>query len=165
MKKNYLFAFFILLSSFSFSQTPNQDTIYTLKGEFIPAFVVNISEYDITYSFPGEQLTYTIAKATVKHIQFGSGRIQYINNKVNINSEEDWEFVRTTQVPSDIKGLNLKEDISASSYTYGYGNANEEKVMERLKRKAASIGAHIILVESKILDKTKYTISGKAYGY
>lgn len=130
-------------------------------------YVNYVSEYDITYIYPGETVTYTTSRNVVKKIRYGSGRVEKITDLIIINDENDWEKVITTHVPSDIKGLTLKGEVTTRAAVFGGNLKKLDKVaIEKIKRQAATMGAHIILIETKILDATnRILVTGKAYTY
>jgi hypothetical protein len=162
--KNLLFLFAILLNNSIYSQDSKLDTVIKIKGDALAVKIININEYEITYSFPNEQLTYSVSKNVIREIRFGSGRREAITSPEEIKGEEDWEKVILTSVPSNIKGLTLVKDID------GFGKHRDPRIadvraMEQIKREAAILGAHIVLIESKVVNSNVLVITGKAYKY
>ena len=135
-------------------------------------YVKNISEYDITYSYPNETVTYTVSRNVIEEIRFATGRTEKINKAVIVKDEDDWEKVRITSVPSDIKGLKFIGTVRANktiTFSFKIGEALEaldNQIQRKLKYEAAALGAHIILRESKITFVNGSSLmTGKAYGY
>lgn len=82
MKTSNLVTILIFLNLFCFGQNRKHDKILKMKGDTMFVHVVNVSEYDVTFSYPNEDVTYTISKNIIKEIRFGSGRIEKISEPV-----------------------------------------------------------------------------------
>lgn len=153
-----------------------QDKIVTHKGDTIVCKVSELTDNSIKYKFEGEDLVNTIYKNLVKEIIFQSGRIQKVTEKIEINGPDDWEKVQITNLETDIAGLTKKGELTANAAS-GWSTTGEGKMqakaMEKLKKQAAAIGAHIVLIlttTSKggtygISGGTKASVTGVAYGY
>lgn len=133
------------------------DTIYKLNGDSLLVTLINISDYNITFSYPEEYVTYTLTRNVISEIRHANGRKEKINEIVAINTEEDWRKVKITTIPTDITGLTYKGDILESAI-------NQDRLDEKIKRYAANMKAHILLLESKSISGG-VAITCMAYGY
>lgn len=150
------------------AQTISNDTISKLTGERIAVKVINISDKGVTFSYPGETMTNTLSKNLIKEIKYSSGRIEKVSEMIVITSEKDWEKVIFTDLPSDVEGLVKKGEISKSTANLGFiytpAKKSEEKLRTQIKKDAAKLGAHLVLVSPMIIS-TSYMLKGVAYGY
>ncbi|MCX8492376.1 MAG: hypothetical protein ORN54_15065 [Cyclobacteriaceae bacterium] len=161
---------FLLLASIVYSQ----DFIITHKGESIKCNVTELTETAIKYKYEGEQVVNSISKNAVGEIKFASGRVQKITDKVNVNSEADWERVQITQSEDDVEGLVRKKELLAKANAgtaFSKSTKVEQRAIDKLKKEAAANGCHIILL-SKSSDRTNWSgqhvstkVSGIAYSY
>jgi hypothetical protein len=174
--KQLLILFFLgTLTNVSYCQDAvKNDTIFYLNNEIVFCKVTNISEFEIVYSFVGETLTNTISKKQVKEIHFGSGRIQKFSELITINGEEDWGKVQLTTIQTDIVGLTKKGEVKGKAMGTALANMTNVKgrAEEQIKREAAYLGAHIVLLQTYNTTDSqpgvsygKANISGVAYGY
>lgn len=161
------------------AQEKKVDKIILLGDDKKEVFVTKITETEITYTFPNESLENVISKVRVKRIEFGSGRIQEITEKIEIKSEGDWEKVIITNIADDVKGLKRIGEVQSRSGGAGFAKATDvdRKATEKIKRQAAALGAHTILILTKTVkgiepnasgigyDAAKAIITGVAYGY
>ena len=144
MKINLLIL--ILMPLISFAQL---DTIFTDNQKLL-VNVKEISNHEIKYTFPNEDLLNSIYKNSVEKIVFKNGRIQTFNESSsfkNIDNIEDYDKITLTQVQSEVLGLNRIGDVSSKAVGTTVVS-NVEKVKDRaykkLKIQAAMLGANII---------------------
>ncbi|MFD2246651.1 hypothetical protein [Pontibacter ruber] len=152
MKNLLLAVLFLFYSSQCFSQEKKLDTIVKLNGETLVVSVSAVNEKDIAFVYPNESVTNVISKNQVKEVQFGSGRIQKFSEKVIVKSELDWEKVQITTLESDVVGLVRKGEVKAKAAggsTLSNQKNIDEKATMKLKKEAAALGAHIILIQSQ----------------
>ena len=180
MKKavSTIVVFFVALL-WGYAQEKKVDKLILLEDDEKEVFVTKITETEITYTFPDESLENVISKVKVKRIEFGSGRVQEITEKIEINSEDDWEKVIITNIPDDVKGLRRIGEVQSRAGGIGFAKATDVdiKATEKIKRQAVSLGAHTILILTKTVkgiepnasgtgfDAAKAIITGVAYGY
>lgn len=175
MKQLVILFFLGALVNVSYGQDAiKNDTIFQLNNEILVCKVTNISEFEITYSYVGESLTNTVSKKQVREIHFGSGRIQKFSELIIINGEEDWEKVQLTTLQTEIVGLTKKGEVKGKAMGSALADMNKVKsrAEEQIKREAAKLGAHIILIQSYNTTDSqpgisygKANINGVAYGY
>ena len=82
--------------------------------------------------------------------------------KIVITSEADWAKVLITTAESDVAGLVRKGEVraKASGMTTMSNQANiDARATEKLKREAARLGAHIILVQNQTTQRGIYGLT------
>lgn len=105
-----------------------------------------------------------------------SGFAQEVNTdkpaspRVEIHSEKDWEKVTITKVEEETKGLVSKGHVDATALQIGPMSLEslDAQATKKLKRKAAKLGAHIILITGNmqgLIQPGTYVRHGEAYGY
>ncbi|GAB3961928.1 hypothetical protein GCM10028805_61710 [Spirosoma harenae] len=155
-----------------------QDMIVKLSGQELSAKVTEVGENEIKFKYPNEDLTNTVSKNLVKEIRFASGRTQPISTRVEILMEEDWPKVQITTLENEVAGLAKIGEVRAKANgATVFSNAAkvDERATEKLKREAARLGAHIVLIQSKNVRGADYNyfgsttarsvLTGVAYGY
>lgn len=152
------------------AQAVSNDTITKLSGDRIAVKIVSTSENNVTYSYPGETMTISMSKNLIEEIKYASGRKEKLKEKIVIRGEDDWEKVKLTTQTTDIEGLIKKGDLNETSPNIGiYTPARkaEPKIDKKIRQKAASLGAHIILITSPFTATggNLYMMGGVAYGY
>jgi hypothetical protein len=173
IKKIQMFLFLALLIGFAITsvnaQSSGNDTIFKINGESIAAKIVSVAETDVTFSYPGESMTIKLSKNLIKEIKYSSGRKEKFSEMVVINGEKDWEKVKLTTLTSDIEGLVKKGDLSASKTNLGPIYTPEKKTHTKLeteiRKEAAKLGAHIILLTPSNAASSEFKVTGVAYGY
>lgn len=174
MKTTASLLIFGLLSIGAFAQ----DTIVKLNRQQVNAKVMEVTETEIKFKYPTEDLVNSVSKNQVQEIRFASGRTQPISSKVEILTEEDWPKVQVTTLEGDVAGLvKLGEVRAKANGATAFSNAAkvDERATEKLKREAARLGAHIVLIQSKTVRGSDYSHFGStaarsvqtgiAYGY
>jgi len=165
-----LLNFLLVLNVYSQNQT---DIIIKHNGEHLNVKVIAVDE-EITFFYPNESVINGLGKSCVKEIIFTSGRIQQITEKVILNSIDDWEKVQITANPEDIKCLVRKGDITASasnSWNFKSKTGVDKKAIEKIKKEAVALKAHIILIQSENKSNANFwsgassSKNGVAYGY
>ena len=170
VQKSVLLALLILFTvTYANAQTASNDTITKINGEKIVVKIINTSEKDVTFSYPGETMTTNLSKNLIRDIVYSSGRKEKISEMVIISGEKDWEKVKLTTLTSDIEGLVKKGDLDARKTNLGpiYTPAKKtnDKLEKEIKVEAAKLGAHIVLLTNLSPSSTEFRISGVAYGY
>ena len=172
MKKKFsLVAVLCVTAHFAFAQeAAKTDKIVKVNGETVAAKVTAVTDHDVSFVYPGEEVVNVLIINQVKEVDFASGRVQKLTERVEIHNENDWGKVTITTVAGDVKGLVAKGDVvgTAIPMTAFSSQANmDERANEKLKRKAAKLGAHIILLTSDQASMMagKTVKKGVAYGY
>jgi hypothetical protein len=160
-----LFLAVLLFSTSAIAQTRKADTIFKIDGDSLSIYITSVNEKEIVYTFPEESITNVISKNVVREVHYGSGRKEVITEKIIIRGEHDWEKVLITTLESDIKGLVRKGEVKAKA-TGGTTFANQQNVDDKatmkLKKEAARMGAHIVLIQSQKTESGSYGFN--AYG-
>ncbi len=127
-----------------------QDKIILRNGEELNVKILENGTNTVSFQYPNETLINKKNKHELKCIIFSSGRKEECNQGINvptITSKKDWKKVVETYFPEDVEGLTRMGELRASggnlSHTFGYKQA-----INRLKKKAAKIGAGVILIHS-----------------
>lgn len=159
-----------LVAHVGFAQEAKNDKIVKMNGETVAVKVTAVTDREVSFTYPGEQTVNVIGVNQVKEIDFASGRVQMLTKRVEINNENDWGKVVVTTVPGDVQGLVSKGDVVAAAIpmtAFSSQEALNERATEKLKRKAAKMGAHIILLTSdqNSILAGKTVKKGVAYGY
>ncbi|MCK9638986.1 MAG: hypothetical protein M0R39_03680 [Prolixibacteraceae bacterium] len=145
------------------AQSASNDTITKMSRESIAVKIISMSEKSVTFSWPGETMTISISKNLIEEIKYASGRKEKLSEKVLIRGEDDWEKVKLTTQASDIEGLIKKGDLNETSPNIGiYTSAKkaETKIDRKIRQKAASLGAHIILIT--VITVTSFNMPGSS---
>ena len=168
-----IFLLLVAISSFLNAQTSNEDIIIKINGDSIKVNIISVDE-KINFNYPNEKVISLLSKNCINKIIFGSGRVETFSEKILINSIQDWEKVIITTNPEDVKCLVRKGEVRASANnTWNFDSAMvvEKKAMEKFKKEATKLKAHIILIEDQFKKGTTYwegDVSSKygiAYGY
>lgn len=144
MNKILLSALGCLLAVSAYSQ----DKLYTHKGDTLNVYVKEVNESSIRFTYPNEQSINTLSKNATEKIEYESGRVQQITEKIIINDYKDWEKVVITNLESDVQGLTKGEEMKAKAKgtTFTSQGRVEARAFDKLKKEAASKGYHILLI-------------------
>ncbi len=128
-----------------------QDKVVLRSGEELNVKIVKNGETSIQYQFPGEEMLNEKNKREIKYIEYASGRKEECSQGIEvpvIKSKDDWKLVVVTYVESDVIGLKRVGELKATS---GWGGSlgssmGYKGALNKLKKKAAKMGAGVILV-------------------
>lgn len=124
-----------------------QDTIVKHNGSKLEAKVNYVTESVIVYTIPGENSSEKLGKAEVEKIIYKSGRVELISQKIVINGHDDWRKIILTSNPLSVVGLIKKGEIKVRSGKESRGITGfGSKDVEKMKKQAVDMGAHVILV-------------------
>lgn len=165
-KAGRLILILMLLPILTKAQT---DEILKLNGEKMKVEIRKVNEMSIDFIYPGETVLQSIYKNSVESIKYSSGREEKITSKVVVQSEDDFVKVIVTNNESDIRGLTRVGEVTGKhSILYG-GQAKIRSVaIEKLKREAAKLGGHIVLIQADQFSMTPINnvlVQGVAYKY
>lgn len=146
--KKFIIVIVLLISCNSINA---QDKVVRLSGDTIICKVLEITEENISFKYEAEDLINSISRNNVEEIIFNSGRIQKFNDRIIITGEEDWEKVQITKLESDIYGLTRVCDVSGKSSSGAPRSLAkmQGKALNKMKKKAAKNGCHIILIRTE----------------
>ena len=175
MKKFLSFLLLVLTGFAAHAQEPKPDKLVKISGDTLRVNVAGVTEQEVSFTYPGEKMTNTLSKNQIKEILFANGRVEKLSQKVIITGEQDWAKVLVTTSDNDVKGLVRKGEVraKATGMTTMSSQANiDARATEKLKREAARLGAHIILVQNQTSHAGIYGLTtpgslkqGVAYGY
>jgi hypothetical protein len=164
------------------------DKIITFDREVYVGKIHNVSFSEVRLTYPNESQLNAIKRSRISQILYASGRRDVFialddrtvkqkelvdTSRIIIKNQKDWMKVRVTEDPMDIIGLKTKGDLTAS-YEADMGNAENDELMRQaaiiLKKKAASLKAHYVLVETKFFQKSygdlpRVEVTARAFGY
>ena len=130
------------------------DTVIMRSGDILVVNIVQSTPEYIMFCYPDEDMNNAEYKNAIQRIIYKSGRIEECASKFNlatITSKDDWEKVIITFLESDVRGLTKIGEINATS---GWGGAlatgkGSADAQNKLKKKAAEMGASIVLIVDK----------------
>ena len=128
-----------------------QDKVVLRSGEELNVKIVQNGETSIQYQYPGEEMLNEKNKREIKYIVYASGRREECSQGIEvpeIKGKADWQKVVVTYLESDIIGLKRVGELKATS---GWGGSLGSSIgykdaLKKLKKKAAKLGAGVILV-------------------
>ena len=128
-----------------------QDKVVLRSGEELNVKIVQNGETSIQFQFPGEEMLNEKNKREIKYIVYASGRREECSQGIEvpvIKSKSDWKNVVITYLESDVVGLKRVGELKATS---GWGgplgsSMGYKGALNKLKKKAAKMGAGVILV-------------------
>lgn len=60
-----------------------------VNGETVAAKVTAVTDHDVSFVYPGEDVVNVLNINQVKEVDFASGRVQKLTERVEIHSEND----------------------------------------------------------------------------
>jgi hypothetical protein len=165
-----------------------QDRIITFQKEVFIGKISQITLSDIYFTAPGDTAVQHISRSRVSQILYGSGRRDLFialedakvkqkelvdTSRIIVKGQKDWMKVQVTEDPSAVNNLLALGEIK-TTYEAETGNVNNEELMRHasvaLKKKAAAMKAHCVLIETKFFRKPYgelpvVEVTAKAYGY
>lgn len=167
----------LILSGKSFSQTKN-DKIY-MQDEIKEVTVKEVGNNHIKYTFPGEEVLYTVNKNLVDKIEFSSGRTEEFKTPFEeVNTLLDINKVFVTFNPVEVEGLEIKGDLFSKAVgvtTLSSVNNVNNRALTKLKTEAFMMGANALFIGNQFQRGNQYgneytpgnstmtTYSAKAY--
>ena len=160
-----------------FSQTKN-DKIY-IQDEIKEVTVKEVGNNQIKYTYPGEEVIYTINKNLVDKIEFSSGRTEEFKTPFQeVNTLLDVKKVFVTFNPVEVEGLEIKGDLFSKAVgvtTLSSVNNVNNRALTKLKTEAFMMGANALFIGNQFQRGNQYgneytpgnstmtTYSAKAY--
>lgn len=164
------------------------DKIITFDREVFVGKIHNITFSEVRFTLPDDARLNAISRSRISQILYGDGRRDVFialedrtvrqkdlvdTSRIIIKSMKDWMKVRITGNPADVAGLKAKGNLKAS-YEAETGNTGNDELMRQagiiLKKKAAMLKAHFVLVETRFFHKSygdlpKVEVTARAFGY
>jgi hypothetical protein len=164
------------------------DKIITFDRQVFVGKIINISFTEVHFSCPPDQKMQTLNRSRVSQILYANGRRDLFialddanviqkdlvdTGRIIVKGLKDWMKVIVTENPGDVNNLMALGEIK-TRYEGETGNMNNEELMRHaaitLRKKAAAMKAHCVLVETKFYRKPYgelpvIDVTAKAFGY
>jgi hypothetical protein len=154
-------------------QAQDSDILFTFK-ENIPCRVKEVTPSMVKYSYPHEEVIYSMPLGNVQKIVFSSGRVQQFSSEPlvkQVRYVEDWKNVLVIKNQTEVYGFGLKPFAEMTIYSK-YGSVQSARTMAatQLMQLAAMKGHPVVLKtfeEEELNDHSgirKDIIGGIPYG-
>jgi hypothetical protein len=164
------------------------DKIITLDREVVVGKIHNITFSEVRFTNPIDSDIHALSRSRISQILYASGRRDVFiplddasvkqkelvdTGRIIIKNQKDWMKVMVTEDPNAVTDLKAFGKIS-TRYEADIGNMNNEDLMRHasvaLKKKAAALRAHYVLVETKFFLKPYgelpvVEVTARAFGY
>jgi hypothetical protein len=164
------------------------DKIITFDREVFVGKIINISFSEVHFTYPLDQKVQTLSRSRVSQVLYANGRRDLFialddagvkqkelvdTGRILVKGQKDWMKVVVTENPGDVNNLMAMGEIK-TRYEGETGNMNNEELMRHaaidLRKKAAAMKAHCVLVETKFFRKPYgelpvVDVTAKAFGY
>jgi hypothetical protein len=164
------------------------DKIITFDREVFVGRIISITLSEVRFTSPADSLVHTLNRSRISQIHYAGGRRDVFialddaavkqkelvdTGKIIIKGQKDWMKVKVTENPDDVSNLLALGEIK-TRYEADMGNINNEELMRRasiaLRKKAAAMKAHCVLVETKFFRKPYgelpvVDVTARVYGY
>jgi hypothetical protein len=164
------------------------DKIITFDRQVYVGRIHNISFSEVRYTGPADNEIHSIGRSRISQILYAGGRRDVFiplddarvtqkelvdTSRIIIKNQKDWMKVVVTENPVDVSDLQALGGVK-TRYEAEVGNMNNDEMMRQasinLKKKAAAMRAHCVLVETKFFQKTYgelpvVEVRGMAFGY
>jgi hypothetical protein len=164
------------------------DKIITFDREVYVGRIINISFSEVHFTCPLDKTIQTLSRSRVSQILYANGRRDLFialddadvkqkdlvdTGRIIVKGQKDWMKVIVTENPGDVNNLMAVGEINAR-YEAETGNMNNEELMRHaaitLRKKAAAMNAHCVLVETKFFRKPYgelpvVDVTARAFGY
>jgi len=124
------------------------DTIIKLGGRRIICSVKKVNPSTVTYTLPNSNVQLDILRKDIEKIIYKSGKVDIFNKPIfSVVDKLDWQAVMITENPADVTGLYQRGVIKANASSGSRSpKAAKQSAMIRLQKKAANMGALIVLL-------------------
>jgi hypothetical protein len=164
------------------------DKIITFDREVFVGKIINVSFSEIHFTYPLDNTVQNLSRSRVSQILYADGRRDLFialddarvkqkelvdTGRIIVKGQKDWMKVIVTENPGDVNNLLALGEIK-TRYEAEMGNMNNEELMRHaaitLRKKAASMNAHCVLVESKFFRKpygelSVVDVTARIFGY
>jgi hypothetical protein len=164
------------------------DKIITYDRDVYVGKIHNITFAEVRFISPGNDRLVSVNKSEISQILYADGRRDVFialedksvkqqelvdTARIIIKNQKDWMKVTVTENPDDVKAFTARGNLKVT-YEAETGNVDNDELMRqvsvRLKKKAAALRAHCVLVESKFFKKgygelPRVEVIARAYGY
>jgi hypothetical protein len=164
------------------------DKIITFKREVYVGHIQNVTYGSVLYMGATDSITHIVSRSHISQILYANGRRDVFTPlddarvkqkhlvdtaRIIIRNQSDWMKVKVTEDPEEVANLRNVGDLKVK-YEADIGNMSNEEMMRHasllLKKKAAALRAHCVLVETKFYHKAygdlpQLEVTAIAYGY
>jgi hypothetical protein len=164
------------------------DKIITFDREVYVGKIHNITFSEVRFTCPPDSCIQALGRSRISQILYASGRRDVFmplddasvkhkelvdTARIIIRNQKDWMKVVVTEDPFDVSNLRILGEIK-TRYEADIGNMNNEELMRHasvnLKKKAAALKAHYVLVETKFFTKPYgelpvVEVTARVFGY
>lgn len=140
MKKLFASILFLCAITISFAA----DKMFLHSGKTLDVKIVKLDDFKIIYKYDGEDAENTISKKAVAKIEYSSGRVEEVSEKIVINSKDDWEKVEILLDVSEIVGLKKVDEVKGKSVGGFSGSKSDKKANKKLLEAAAAMGCPFV---------------------
>jgi len=169
----FLFGFFLFMGVYSQeTATEVPDTIFMLGGKKIYAKILGVTSSKVTFMETGDTEVKSEERKQIQKIIYNNGRKEIFNKPIfEMVQEGDYRTVILTDDPSEVEGLTKKGKVEAKSSSSSRNKKSAKRSVEiRIQKKAAGLGAQIVLITKKESiggygEIPSYTYEGIAYGF
>lgn len=164
------------------------DKIITFDREVFVGKIINISFSEVHFTCPLDKTIQTLSRSRVSQVLYANGRRDLFialddaevkqkdlvdTGRIIVKGQKDWMKVIVTENPGDVNNLMALGEIK-TRYEGETGNMNNEELMRHasinLRKKAAAMNAHCVLVETKFFRKPYgelpvIDVTARAFGY
>lgn len=176
------------LYKLDFDMLAELDKIITFDREVYVGKIHNITFSEVRFTCPPDSIIRALVRSRISQILYASGRRDVFmplddaevrqkelvdTGRIIIKNQKDWMKVIVTEDPYDVTHLKAFGSIKAR-YEADMGNMNNDELMRHasveLKKKAAALKAHCVLVESKYFRKPYgelpvVEVTARVFGY
>lgn len=164
------------------------DKIITYDREVYLGKIYNITFSEVRFTCPPHDQLNALSKSKISQILYADGRRDVFialedravkqkelvdTSEIIVKNLRDWMKVTVTENPQEVAQLTAKGPLKVT-YEAETGNANNDELMRQagnlLRKKAAVLKAHYVLVETKFFHKSygdlpKVEVTAVAFGY
>ena len=164
------------------------DKIITFDREVFVGKIINISFSEVHFTYPLDKTVQNLSRSRVSQILYANGRRDLFialddaevkqkdlvdTGRIIVKGQKDWMKVIVTENPGDVNNLMALGEIK-TRYEAETGNMNNEELMRHaaitLRKKAAAMNAHCVLVETKFFRKPYgelpvVDVTARVFGY
>jgi len=153
------------------TETVKLDTIILVSGKKVLAKIQMVTPTKVTFYKEGKTVIEEMLRKQIHKIQYTSGRVEVFNKPAfEMVAEGDFKTIVLTEKEEDVQGLYELGKIDAQS-TKGSRSAKaaERSANIRLQKKAANLGAYIVLITKRESiggygEIPTHYVEGVAYG-
>lgn len=131
------------------------DKIFLHSGKVIEGKVVKVDDFEVIFKYDGEDAEQTLGKRAIEKIQYSSGRIEQVSDKIVINGKDDWEKVEILIDKSEIVGLKKVGEVKGKNFAAYSGARADKKANRKLLEAAAEMGCPFVYMTADTQTSTR----------